>query len=218
ITYGDAAETKTAYLYDERRRISSVQTYRGPPASGYWSLNDNSTSSEPTQQMVLQDEDFLYDVVGNPVEIRDWRDAIDWPAGAKPVTKKIEYDDLYRATRVRYDYSTGDDVWKSPFEADLGAEPTTDEGPRRAQPSPHVSFERRILEQKFEYDWAGNNEKTSDDASGFYDRSLGTITNDSSNEKPYQLRSASLSGARGGQLEARYDSAGHMTRMALQRS
>ena len=46
-------------------------------------------------------EDFLYDVVGNPVEIRDWRDPEEWPTGAKPVTKKIEYDDLYRATRVK---------------------------------------------------------------------------------------------------------------------
>lgn len=218
ITYGDAASTTTAYLYDERRRISSVQTYRGPPASGYWTLNDTSNSNEPTQQMVLQDEDFIYDVVGNPVEIRDWRDAVDWPVGAKPVTKKIEYDDLYRATRIRYDYVTGDDVWKSPFDADLGSEPSTDEGPRRAKPSPHVSFEKRILEQKFEYDWVGNSDRTTDDANGFYDRSLGAITNDTQNDKPYQLRNASLGGARGGQLEARYDAAGHMTRMALQRS
>src|SRR5690606_13286797 len=36
MTYGDAAGTTTAYSYDQRRRLSSVQTYRGPPGSGIW--------------------------------------------------------------------------------------------------------------------------------------------------------------------------------------
>ena len=170
---------------------------------------------EPTRQMVLQDEDFLYDVVGNPVEVRDWRDPVDWPAGAKPVTKKIEYDDLYRATRVRYTYAAGDDSWTSPFQAELDAQPEQADN-RRAQPSPHAQFEKRILEQTFEYDWLGNNEKTTDDADGFYDRSLGDIDNGAT-DKPYQLRSASLAGPLGGSLQARYDSAGNMTGMALQR-
>src|SRR5690606_8931759 len=151
-------------------------------------------------------------VVGNPVEIRDWRDPSDWLDGAKPVTKKIEYDDLYRATRIRYDYADGDDAWVSPFAAensgDVGGD--EDEGPKRAKPSPHVGFDKRILEQTFQYDWVGNNEKTGDDADGFYDRSLGDITNDSASDKPYQLKSAELGGARGGELEARYDDAGNM--------
>src|SRR5690606_32500920 len=193
IVYGDAADTRTAYLYDERRRVSSVQTYRGPPSSGAWDPTNPNTSttspSEPTRQMVLQDEDFIYDVVGNPVEIRDWRDAQDWPAGAKPVTKKIEYDDLYRATRIKYEYATGDDTWVSPHQADIDESVTNDDD-RRARPSPHIEFQKRILEQTFEYDWVGNNEKTGDDANGFYDRSLGTIENDAANEKPYQLKSA----------------------------
>ena len=144
ITYGDAAQTSTAYLYDERRRISSVQTYRGPPGSGYWTLHNTSSTNAPTQQMVLQDEDFLYDVVGNPVEIRDWRDPEEWPTGAKPVTKKIEYDDLYRATRVKYEYAAGDDAWTSSFDAENDGEvggPPNDAGSRRAKSSPHISFE-----------------------------------------------------------------------------
>src|SRR5690606_4109186 len=119
MTYGDAAGTTTASSYDQRRRLSSVQTYRGPPGSGIWDNPSAYSSSaydpqEPTLQLLLQDEDFLYDVVGNPVEIRDWRNPEEWPDGAKPVTKKIQYDDLYRATRIDYQYVGGDDDWTSP--------------------------------------------------------------------------------------------------------
>jgi hypothetical protein len=66
------------------------------------------------QQLLLQDEDYAYDVVNNPVEIRDWRIPEEWPAGAKPVTRKIQYDDLYRVSRVDQEYSDGDDQWISP--------------------------------------------------------------------------------------------------------
>ncbi len=238
IVYGDAAATRTSYLYDERRRISSVQTYRGPPSSGAWdATNPNSSTTDPdapTRQMVLQDEDFIYDVVGNPVEIRDWRDPQDWPDGAKPVTKKIEYDDLYRATRIRYEYSAGDDAWKSPFEAENAAASACDgaTGPsyrdclksnlddRQAVASPHVEFQRRILQQTFEYDWVGNNRKTGDDANGFYDRSLGDIDDDDENEKPYQLKHAQLdpSDSTDNFLDAEYDAAGNMVDMVLERS
>ena len=152
--------------------------------------------------MVLQDEDFIYDVVGNPVEIRDWRDPADWPEGAKPVTKKIEYDDSYRATRIKYEYAAGDDTWKSPFAAEIDGEVSIDTNTPRSKPSPHVSFDKRILEQTFEYDWVGNNAKTGDDANGFYDRSLGVVDSDDENGKPYQLKSAQLEGARGGELHA----------------
>src|SRR5690606_27273768 len=189
MTYGDAAGTTTAYSYDQRRRLSSVQTYRGPPASGIWDddydrVSPPDTEEPTTFQLLLQDEDFIYDVVGNPVEIRDWRNPEDWPDGAKPVTKKIQYDDLYRATRVDYQYTTGDDEWHSPFEYenDGGSDP------RRANPAPHQSFDKRILRQTFRYDWLGNTDVTDDEAHGFYDRSLGTITNSAS--KPYQLESA----------------------------
>ncbi len=67
-------------------------------------------------------------------------------------------------------------------------------------------------------DWLGNTDKTTDDAGGFYDRSLGTVTNDAAADKPYQLKSATLSGARGGTVRAKYDDSGHMVRMDLARS
>src|SRR5690606_9081011 len=68
------------------------------------------------------------------------------------------------------------------------------------------------------YDWLGNNVQTSDDAAGFYDRSLGQIENDPA--KPYQLTAAEIpetQSARSGRLETRYDAAGHMTKLYLER-
>ncbi len=37
IAYADGAKTTTDFSYDARRRLSSVQTYRGPPA--IWSAS-----------------------------------------------------------------------------------------------------------------------------------------------------------------------------------
>src|SRR5256885_1689786 len=114
LVYGDAAHTTTSMGYDQRRRLSSVQTYRGPPAS--WTANPATYAPAPnyggtpsTLQSLLEDVDYRYDVVDNPIEIRDWRTPSDWPAGAKPVSRKIDYDDLYRVTRVDYQYADGDD-------------------------------------------------------------------------------------------------------------
>src|SRR5690606_3357367 len=106
-------------------------------------------------------------------------------------TKKIQYDDLYRAIDVRYEYPGGDDDWQSPYATEIAGD-ANEQDPRRATPSPHVSFTRRILRQSFQYDWLGNTSKTSDDAGGFYDRSLGTITNGAPTPQAYQLRHASL--------------------------
>ena len=128
-------------------------------------------------------------------------------------------DDLYRATRIDYQYASGDDAWTSPFkEENDGVASSAPLDPRRALPSPHVEFSKRILRQTYDYDWLGNTDKTTDDANGFYDRSLGAVTNDGAANKPYQLKSATLSGARGGTVRAKYDDAGHMVRMDLARS
>jgi YD repeat-containing protein len=151
IEYGDLAKTTTAYTYDNRRRVQSVQTYRGPPPA--WADSPNSDS----QQTLLEDLDYSYDAVDNPTEIRDWRIESEWPDGAKPVSRKMEYDDLYRVTKVDYTYAQGADPWTDPFKAE-----TLD--PSRTQPSPHVTFEKRVQQQSFTYDWLGNTTHTGDDA------------------------------------------------------
>jgi RHS repeat-associated protein len=220
VVYGDVAGTTSALTYDVRRRLASVQTYRGPPAS--WSQSPPAYAPAPTPsgppstfQLLLEDADYHYDVVDNPVEIDDWRVATEWPAGAQPVSHKIAYDDLYRATRVDYVYPNGTDPWTSPFAAeDTGSVPD----PRLARPSPHVSFVNRTSQQSFQYDWLGNTTATDDDVHGFYDRSLGAVTNGTASAGPYQITGATGGGQRGGTLTASYDSAGELTSLAVNRA
>jgi RHS repeat-associated protein len=220
IEYGDLARTTTDFGHDDRRRVRTVQTYRGPPTA--WTSPPNNYSPAPdyggttpsTFQLVLENAEFTYDEVDNPTEIHDWRTASDWPTGAKPVTRKAQYDDLYRLTRVDYQYSSGDDTWVDPFENEDSGQNTD---PRRAPPSPHVSFDKRILSQSYQYDWLGNITQSKDDAAGFYDRSLGGQTHSSTH--PYQLTQAvGDTSSRDGSLTVAYDDAGNMTSMALARS
>jgi RHS repeat-associated protein len=225
IEYGDAAKTTTAFSYDNKRRLGSVTTYRGPPP--LWSATSGGISPAPqhggaptTLQLLLEDSEFAYDAVDNPTEIHDWRIADEWPNGAKPVTRKMQYDDLYRVTRVDYQQTGGADSWVSPFAAENKDE---NPDPRRAKPSPHVRFDKRIQWQSFQYDWLGNTVATNDDARGFYDRSLGTITNGTAGAGPYQLKSATNAsaapggGSRQGALTIAYDDAGNMTGLVVRR-
>ena len=201
IEYGDAGGTTTAFTYDDLRRLRNLTTYR---------TNLNDWVSDPdTRQMLLQDEQFTYDRVGNPTEIRDWRDPDEWPAGAKPVTRKLEYDDLYRLKRVGYQYSSGTDNWTDPYAAELLDN-------QRPQPTPRTKFAggERVQWQTFAYDWLGNTLTTDDDLHAFYDRSLGTVTNNG-----YQLSTAEVTqGTRSGNLITDYDAAGNLVSMDVMRS
>jgi RHS repeat-associated protein len=211
---GDLAGTQRAFAYDQQRRLRTVQTFRATP--GLWTTPSYSPATDATQQLLLEDYDLSYDQVGNVLEIKDWRAPSDWPAGAKPVTRSFEYDDLYRLTRAKYDYPGGTDAWTSPFAAEH-ADPT-----RKPQPSPLVSYAARVKEQRYAYDHAGNTTRTTDDASGFFDRSLGDVVNGTPTLGPHQLRSASnrtLSPAspRKGDLSAAYDAAGNLTNLITRR-
>ncbi len=220
VEYADLAHTTTDFGHDDRRRLRTVQTYRGPPAE--WTSPPVNYSPPPQYgqqtptdfQLILEDAEFTYDEVDNPTEIHDWRTPSNWPAGAKPVTRKAQYDDLYRLTKIDYQYSGGDDTWTDPFyNEDQGQYPDS----RQARPSPHVSFDKRVLSQTYQYDWLGNITQSGDDARGFYDRSLGTQTHDGA--KPYQLQSATGAvSTRDGALTLAYDDAGDLTSMALLRN
>jgi RHS repeat-associated protein len=220
-TYGDVASTRTQLTYDAHHRRATAYTSRSAPAlwsapvSGYVPPSTPAT----TQQLVLENAAFAYDRAGNPIELIDLRNADEWPAGAKPVSRSITYDDLYRAVAVRYAYPAGADTWTSPFEAEDHAAPGTEGG---ARPSPHVSFEERLHREAFAFDWKGNTVSTDDDAHAFYDRSLGTIANGSAGAGPYQLRSASNRAApgvssRAGDLSAAYDASGELTGLVVRR-
>ncbi|MBN2195457.1 MAG: hypothetical protein JW751_21745 [Polyangiaceae bacterium] len=125
-------------------------------------------------------------------------------------------DDLYRVIGIENAYSTDNarDTWISPYQADLDA-PEGD--PRCAPPSPHVSFDDRVTRQTWQYDWLGNTTQTTDDASGFYDRSLGTVTTGPVAGAAYQLQSAEIAGTGGGRVDTKYDAAGNLVRMNLRR-
>jgi RHS repeat-associated protein len=226
IVYADAASTTTTFSYDLRRRLGSVQTYRGPP-NQLWRASPPAYSPAPhaderasTFQLVLDDLEFAYDSVDNPIEIRDWRDPSDWPSGAKPVSRKIQYDDLYRVSRIEYQHAGGRDGWVSPFDAENRG---INRDPRRATPAPHVGFSDRTRSQSFRYDWLGNTVSTVDDARGFYDRSLGAITNGSATSGPNQLRTASNASSspaatsREGRLTGEYDAAGNLVGLSIRR-
>ena len=133
---------------------------------------------------------------------------------------QIGYDDLYRVISVDSQYASGDDSWTSPFEAEDSA---TETDPHRPLPSPHQRFDRRPLRETYSYDWLGNQTQTDDDAHGFYERSLGTITNGTSSAGPYQLRAASnrssaaANPSHKGDLDAAYDDAGNLTDLIVRR-
>lgn len=218
--HGDAAASTRSYSYDEQQRMKSVQTYRSTP--GIWSSPPAGYSApvnNTTGQLLLEDTDIEYDEAGNITEITDYRIAEEWPDAAKPVTRKLEYDDLYRLTRATYQYSGGTDAWTSPYEAENNNDPSVEGQPR---PSPHVDFDQRLLEQRYEYDYLGNTTKTTDDANGFFDRSLGTVVNGATTAGPHQLTTASNrvsapASTRQGDLEVAYDAAGNLTDMTVRR-
>ncbi len=139
--------------------------------------------------------------------------------GAKPVSRKIAYDDLYRVNRVDYEYAGGTDPWTDPYAPETNGTATDT---HLAKPSPHVKFDSRVLYESFHYDWLGNTTSTDDDAKGFYDRSLGAVTNGAGQSQPYQLKSASNESASGGglrtgHLSTLYDKAGNLTDLAVVR-
>ncbi|MCA9641747.1 MAG: fibronectin type III domain-containing protein, partial [Myxococcales bacterium] len=106
-----------------------------------------------------------------------------------------------------------DDTWDDP-----NADPSGDQ--RRAEPSPYQEFENRIRYQTWNYDWLGNTTETDDDAKGFYDRSLGSISNGPVGGKAYQLNSAdnhSSGGTKQGELAATYDVTGNLTELRVDR-
>jgi RHS repeat-associated protein len=210
ITYGDLASTATAFTYDTRRRVSTVQTTRGPPAS--W---PTSTSTPSVYQHTLEDSVFHYDLVDNPIEIDDLRTASEWPAGAQPVTRTVVYDDLYRTITMGYSTGSTPDTWVDPFQAEDN-DLTSD--PRLAQPSPHASFTNRVQSQTVAYDWLGNTTQTGDDVGGFYDRSLGAITNGGTGAGPYQMTAAAGGTSPWqGSLAAAYDGAGNLVGLSVVR-
>jgi RHS repeat-associated protein len=208
VTYGDSAATSTSRQYDAKRRLVSACT--APAAATGCPTGSTSGSGQGTLSYFT----VGYDGADNPLAIADTRNPAEWTAGAMPVSRSMQYDDLYRLTSVTYGYPGGPDSWTDPFAFEDGG----GTAPRLAEPSPHVSYAKRVGQQTYAYDWLGNSTSSGDDANGFYDRSLGTIVNGGAS--PYQLTSASnesLGGGTTGHLGATYDAIGDLVSMAVVR-
>src|SRR5260370_19592248 len=95
----------------------------------------------------------------------------------------MDYDDLYRVTKVANTYKTADGTapWSSPFATENAAGDT--------RPMPLRSLAKRIAQQQFKYDRLGNITASSDDVSALFDRPLGTsLGHRSAPDRPNQLR------------------------------
>jgi len=218
---GTPAPIATRYFtYDARNRVQDIQTYRGTPS--LWSIIPAGSSyvppsagDDPTRQLLLEDVSIGYDEVNNIVQVDDQRLAEDWPATAKPVRRKFEYDDLYRLTRTTFEYPGAPDAWKSPFAYE-------DATPAAQQPMPHGSFATRLTEQRYQYDWLGNISQSTDDQQAFWDRSTGDRAHGTATSGPHQLRSATdralaSTSPRKGDLSAAYDAAGNLSGLVIRR-
>jgi RHS repeat-associated protein len=211
---GDVAGTARAFTYDQQRRLKIAQTYRAEP--GLWSNPGYPTATDATQQLVLEDTELSYDAANNVTAITDYRIPEEWPAGSKPVSREFEYDDLYHLTRSVSHYPDTPDSWRSPYDAENVG---TSDGPK---PSPHVDFDGRIQEQRYQYDHLGNLTTTTDNESGFFDRSLGEQEHGPATSGPHQIRSASnrqlaAASPRKGDMETKFDAAGNLTDLVIRR-
>lgn len=219
IEFGDAASTTRSYSYNDKNQIRSVQTYRTPAVLWESPTYSAQAESEPTQQLLLEDFDFERDSVGNITEVTDWRIPEEWPEGAKPTTKKYEYDDKYRLTRATYAGAVGADVWFSPFAAENEDGQTVDGEPR---PMPHGDFAERTKEETYAYDRLGNIRESSDDTRAFWDRSTGRRVHGGIHSGPQRLltasnRSLGAPSSRHGDLEIKHNPGGNISEVVVRR-
>lgn len=191
--YGDAASTAALQTYNLRRWLTGSQVTRSVPSlwssppANYLPAPNLAPGSPSSFQMILRDESFTYDIVGNPTAIADFRTDSEWPAGAKPVSRTVKYDDVYRATQVDYAYTGGGDAFVSPFAAERAG--VTD--PRQSNNFPtHLLPAQRVKQQTYKYDWLGSLTTADDDVHAMWDRGVGPMTTYASTGMPYRWKNA----------------------------
>jgi RHS repeat-associated protein len=193
VVYGDAVSTTSTQTYNARRWLATSLVSRATPP--LWTSPPANYLPAPTPapappssfQLILRDETFDYDVVGNPTAISDFRTESEWPAGAKPVTRTAKYDDLYRVTQVDYAYPGSGDTFTSPF----APERTGSTDPRQSNNFPtHLLPSQRVKQQTYKYDWLGSLTSADDDVHAMWDRGVGPISNYATTGMPYRWKNA----------------------------
>jgi RHS repeat-associated protein len=200
IVYGDSRNTAASFAYDNRRRLTQYKL---------------ATPSRVIFGPFLQVEHFDfrfsgYDDVGNLLTIEDRQQSFApgrFPRFEAPalLMRNMQYDDLYRLTQLDRTYNRdGFAPWRSPFDPEIST------GDRH--PVPLRSLPTRVKQQTFDYDGLGNITASSDDLSARYDRSLGSnLGYGTPTNGPNQLQS-------GEGLQVRYDVAGNLTELKLERT
>jgi hypothetical protein len=203
VVYGDAASTKATFKYDDRRRLQDYLLDRA--ASPIWQTQTPTYKLPPssTTELEISNLKFTYDAMNNPKTILGLTSSAPWPRGAKPVTRQIEYDDLYRIKQLKYSF-TQSLTQVSPFAHELQAGDVA--------PVPLQHAKTRVLAQGFHYDCKGNLTETTDNLKLAYDRSLGVMTYGEARSKPNQL----LSAADGG-IQIKHDEAGNLVDLRVER-
>ncbi len=215
-TYGDLAKTTASFGYDSRRRVHEYSVARTAPS--LWSSPPTATYSPPTElgsvATKLVDDVFTYDAVNNPTYIADARIPAEWPAHAKPSDRQAFYDDEYRLSILVH---KGTDGFSS-------TSPSTTASCSPV-PSGNSPNQNRVQTEAFAYDGLGSMTGSSDDASLFFDRSMGTMSNGRAlggtvaAGGPNQLMQAqNTSASTGGNASLVYDGAGNVVQEVVVRA
>ncbi len=183
VTYGDdnvpgggsRDPTVTVNAYDACLRPTVFHTTRQATSYGGSEPRPLSLVTTPMHQVLT------WDSANNLVAIADERIPEEWPDGYRPQSVDIEHDALYRVIDAEYTYhkdnsATGTDLGRD-WRDDQA--PTQPYDPMRTAPAPMVPNlpSERVNSLTWQYDWLGNMQDWTDDASSFYERSLGDIEN-----------------------------------------
>ena len=224
--FGDAGKTTADMVYDANERMTQYTLYRtqakgstGTGIDGPFIANGANYSvplivtDRTPYAGILTNLSIGYDRVGNPTSIGESIttsvgsiNPLDWTAGAQPASRTMSYWDDYRLREAKSSYAgslNGDDTYVAPYTA---AEYSTQEFPKSASTPAH-----RVRTQDYAYDGLGDmtssTEGDADSTSGYYERSLGTVTYSNN-----QLTAASSGTNR---VSAGYDNAGNLTSVGV---
>ncbi len=203
--FGDAASTAAESAPNSERRVQAYRLSRrtGPWASGggySWPVDSKTTQAE------LVNLEYRYDKAGNIRSIIDGKASGEWPVGAKPTSRSISYDSLYRVLGVTSNH--GNDNFVSPFAPEVSSGDTA--------PLPHRNYATRATSHSYSYDAFGNVLGAPQAPSNeFFDRSLTNVVVGTS--RPNQLDMAGFGGSPDGAI-AYYDAAGNMIALDVDRT
>lgn len=100
---GTARNIRRSEAYDVRQRPTRIYLTR-PVTAGSTSPSLNAVSG-------ILDEYYYWDGASNLIEVRDNRQAAQWPDVQRPHRYRIKHDALYRVASVDYTYRSTSNAW-----------------------------------------------------------------------------------------------------------